>query len=71
MNIQSELYNQVRKIIIDEMKEEAKKWANTKTVNWSGDGYLTARQLRKAYSYRDRVREGSKLIFEAFKKLGY
>jgi hypothetical protein len=71
MNIQSELYNQVRKIIIDEMKEEAKKWANTKTVNWSGDGYLTARQLRKAYSYRDRVREGSKLILEAFKKLGY
>jgi hypothetical protein len=53
------------------MKEEAKKWANTKTVNWSGDGYLTARQLRKAYSYRDRVREGSKLILEAFKKLGY
>lgn len=64
-------YLKIKKIVIEEMKEEAKKWANTKTVNWSGDGYLTARQLRKAYSYRDRVREGSKLILEAFKKLGY
>ena len=62
MNTEAKLYNQIKEVVISEMKEEAKKWANTKTINWAGDAYLTAYQLRKAHSYRDRVRDGSKLI---------
>mgnify|MGYP001577781712 CR=1 FL=1 len=64
-------YLKIKEIVIEQMKAEAQRWAKTKTVDWSGDGYFTARQLKKAHSQRDKIRDGSKLILEGFKKLGY
>lgn len=64
-------YTKIEKIVIDNLKNEAKCRASTKINNWAGDAYLTKKQLADAIKYRKRLNKGSKMLLNALKILGY
>lgn len=61
----------IKKIVINNLKSEAKVIVNQSVNNWVGDGYMTDIQLKKRKEQRKNFKKGSKMLLEAFKLLNY
>lgn len=64
-------YLKIQKLVIANLKSEAKNIINRPVNNWTGDGYLTDIQLKKATERRKKLKRGHKMLLEAFKLLKY
>ena len=60
-------YNAIKNIVLDELKEEAKKIANEPVAGWLGSAHLTKTQYNQELAYRKRMKKGSKMLLEALK----
>lgn len=70
MNAENTLL-EITTIVVDNLKQEAKKWANKRTINWVGDAHLSKTDLKRALYMRDKRREGSELLIKGLKLLGW
>ena len=72
MTTQEQLsYLEIKKLVISNLKAEAKDIVNQSVNNWAGDGYMTDIQLKKTIEHRKKLKKGYKMLLEAFKLLKY
>jgi len=66
-----ERYNQIKKLVIEDLTYQAKLWHKSSVKNWEGDAYVTPYKRKKMEANREKLIKGSKMLLEAFKLLGY
>lgn len=64
-------YDAIKKIVLEDLKNEAKQIATEPVAGWRGSAHLTKTRYNQELAYRKRMKKGSKMLLEALKLLKY
>jgi hypothetical protein len=64
-------YEAIKKIVLEDLKNQAKQIATEPVAGWMGSGYLTKTQYNRELASRKKIKKGSKMLLEALKLLKY
>ena len=64
-------YDSIKKIVIEDLKNEAKEITTEPVKGWRGSALLNNTEYKRELEHRRRMRKGSKMLLEALKLLNY
>lgn len=64
-------YEQIVKLVVDGLKQEAKNISTQPINNWRGDACYTEKQLQTIKLKRQKHKKGAKMLLEGLKLMGY
>jgi len=64
-------YDEIRKIVIDDLKNELKLWTIVKISNWAGDAHYSKKSLEKRMLKRKQCKKNCVTILKLLRKMGY